>query len=77
MKIRRRKKINNIILKSSMKPLLSRPNIGEKVIAQAFADNMIKDNALRKKNKAPIAKYDLDTQRAYLEYPDGRRVYSD
>lgn len=49
----------------------------EKVIVQAFADNMTKDNALRKKKKAPIAKYDLDTQRAYLEFPDGRRVYND
>ena len=49
----------------------------EKVIVQAFADNMKKDDVLRIKNKAPIAKYDLNTQRAYLEYPDGKRIYND
>lgn len=25
--------------------------------------------------KKPIAKYDIETERAYLEYPDGRKEY--
>lgn len=26
--------------------------------------------------KVPVARYDEETDRAYLEYPDGRRVYA-
>ena len=49
----------------------------DKIIAKVFKSNMARDNKLRAKNKAPIAKYDLDLKKAYLEYPDGKRVYSD
>lgn len=27
--------------------------------------------------KKPVAKYDLETKRAYIEYPDGKRKYVD
>lgn len=27
--------------------------------------------------KKPVAKYDLETKRAYIEYPDGERKYVD
>lgn len=47
----------------------------EQAILQAFKDNMEKDNIKRKKNNAPIAKYDVSKQQAYLEYPNGQCVY--
>lgn len=31
----------------------------------------------RRKKGASIARYDITTRRAYLEYPDGRKVYID
>ena len=72
------KKIKNATLNkaSTYETLLLDPN-DEKNIAQAFRINMSRDNELRAKNKAPIAKYDLNLKKAYLEYPDGKRVYSD
>ena len=33
------------------------------------------DNEIKRVKGAPIAEYDVETQRAYLEYPDGRREY--
>ena len=33
------------------------------------------DEEIRKIKGLPIARYDKDTKRAYLEYPDGRREY--
>ena len=33
------------------------------------------DNEIRRIKGLPTAKYDTETRRAYLEYPDGRREY--
>lgn len=31
----------------------------------------------KKLKGVPISRYDLETKRAYLEYPDGRKVYAE
>lgn len=45
------------------------------VMAQ-FKRSMESDNEKRKRLNAPIAKYDVKSKRAYLEYPDGRKIYA-
>ena len=52
-----------------------REEVYDQAILQTFSENMEKDNVKREKNNAPIAKYDISKQQAFLEYPDGRRVY--
>ena len=37
----------------------------------------ISDDEIRKIKGLPVARYDDETGRAYLEYPDGRREYLD
>ena len=40
----------------------------------AAVENAIQKN---KANGHPIARYDAGKKKAYMEYPDGRRVYAD
>lgn len=47
----------------------------ERAIQNQFMKSMRRDNKLRKRLNAPIAKYDALSKKAYLEYPDGRIVY--
>jgi DNA-damage-inducible protein J len=44
-------------------------------ITRAFTDNVIKETNQNKKNGLPIARYDANTKRAYLEAADGSREY--
>ena len=41
-----------------------------------FKKSMRRDNKKRIDLKATIAKYDVIKKKAYLEYPDGRKVYA-
>lgn len=49
----------------------------EIAISVQFKRSMRIDNRKRKELMAPIAKYDVAKQLAYLEYPDGRIVYAE
>lgn len=58
--------------------------IREKIISETMIEKSIQDqhkksmeefNLKRIQNNTPIAKYDTETKRAYLEYPDGRIEY--
>jgi len=44
-------------------------------ITLAFTNNVIKETSRNTKNGLPIARYDVKTQRAYLEAADGSREY--
>lgn len=44
-------------------------------MTERFKESIRIDNEIREILGAPTAKYDAKTKRAYLEYPDGRRVY--
>lgn len=44
-------------------------------LTERFKESIRIDNEIRKIMGAPTAKYDPETRRAYLEYPDGRREY--
>lgn len=49
----------------------------DKAILQQFKRTMAREQAIRKQLNLPTARYDMQTRRAYLEYPDGRREYVD
>ena len=40
-----------------------------------FRESIRIDNEVRRIKGLPVAGYDDETQKAYLEYPDGRREY--
>ncbi len=44
-------------------------------LTERFKGVIALDNELKKIKGLPVAKYDSQTQKAYLEYPDGRREY--
>ncbi len=49
--------------------------ISDEELTHRFKESIRIDNEIRKIKKLPTAKYDVDSKRAYLEYPDGRRAY--
>ena len=48
---------------------------GDEELTERFKAAIRIDNEIKRVKGAPIAEYDVETQRAYLEYPDGRREY--
>lgn len=48
---------------------------GDEELTIRFKESIRIDNEVRKIKGLPIAGYDDETKRAYLEYPDGRREY--
>ena len=49
--------------------------ISDEELTYRFEEAIRIDNEIRRIKGLPVAKYDDETQRAYLEYPDGRREY--
>ena len=49
--------------------------ISDEELTQRFRESIRMDKEVRKIKGLPIAEYDDETKRAYLEYPDGRREY--
>ena len=49
--------------------------ISDDELTYRFEEAIRIDNEIRRIKGLPVAKYDDETQRAYLEYPDGRREY--
>ena len=49
--------------------------ISDEELTRRFKESIRIDDEVRKIKGLPVARYDDETQRAYLEYPDGRREY--
>lgn len=49
--------------------------ISDEELTIRFKESIRIDNEVRKIKGLPIAGYDDETKKAYLEYPDGRREY--
>ena len=49
--------------------------ISDEELTERFKESIRIDNEIRRIKGAPIAKFDKETKRAYIEYPDGRREY--
>ena len=50
--------------------------VSDEELTERFKEAIRLDNEERRIKGEPIAKYDSDVNRAYLEYPDGRRQYA-
>lgn len=48
----------------------------EDEITKAFQDAVQREIMMKKQKGIPIARYDGETKKAYLEYPDGMREYA-
>ena len=55
--------------------LVSTCGITDDELTHRFKESIRIDNEIRKIKGLPIAGYEDETRRAYLEYPDGRREY--
>ena len=51
--------------------------ISDEKLTELFKEAIRIENEIKRAKGAPIAGYDRETKRAYLEYPDGRREYAD
>ncbi len=49
--------------------------ISDDELTLRFKESIRLDDEERRIKGLPVARYDDDTKRAYLEYPDGRREY--
>lgn len=51
--------------------------ISDEELTIRFKESIRIDNEIRKIKGLPIAGYDREKKKAYLEYPDGRREYAE
>lgn len=49
--------------------------ISDDELTRRFKASIRIDDEIRKIKGLPVARYDAQTKKAYLEYPDGRRQY--
>lgn len=49
--------------------------ISDEELTQRFKESIRIDDEIRRIKGLPVARYDIETKKAYLEYPDGRREY--
>lgn len=51
--------------------------VSDEELTHRFKEAVRIENEIKKLKKQPIAKYDFDRRRPYIEYPDGRREYEE
>ncbi|MBQ3682575.1 MAG: hypothetical protein II922_05790 [Succinimonas sp.] len=49
--------------------------ISDEELTERFKASIRIDDEIRKIKGLPVARYDVESRKAYLEYPDGRREY--
>lgn len=49
--------------------------ISDEELTELFKESIRIDDEIRRIKGLPVARYDKESQKAYLEYPDGRREY--
>ena len=54
---------------------ISDTGFGSTPVIRCFKESIRIDDEIRRIKGLPVARYDDETKRAYLEYPDGRREY--
>ena len=50
--------------------------ISDDELTERFKESIRIDNEIRKIKGLPIARFDHEKGKAYMEYPDGRRIYA-
>lgn len=51
--------------------------ISDDELTKRFEESIRIDNEIRRIKGLPVAGYDKESKRAYIEYPDGRREYAE
>lgn len=51
--------------------------VSDEELTHRFKEAVRIENEIKKLKKQPIAKYDFDRHKPYIEYPDGRREYEE
>ena len=67
--------LKGVVPMTVLNELDSTCGISDDELTQRFKEAIRIDKEVRKIKGLPVAKYDDETKRAYLEYPDGRREY--
>ena len=49
--------------------------ISDDELTRLFKESIRIDDEIRRIKGLPVARYEVENKRAYLEYPDGRREY--
>ena len=49
--------------------------ISDEELTNRFKESIRIDDEIRRIKGLPVARYDSESKKAYLEYPDGRREY--
>lgn len=49
--------------------------VSDDELTRRFRESIRIDDEMRRIMGLPVARYDSETKKAYLEYPDGRREY--
>lgn len=49
--------------------------VSDEELTIRFKESIRIDDEIRRIKGLPVSRYDKETKRAYLEYPDGRREY--
>jgi hypothetical protein len=65
------------ILKKGVLIMCERTQITEEQLDNVFVEGAKLLIAKKKLKGVPISRYDMEKKKAYLEYPDGRRVYAE
>ncbi|MBQ7502674.1 hypothetical protein IJT93_08185 [bacterium] len=60
---------------SVLNELDSTCGISDEELTRRFKESIRIDDEIRRIKGLPVARYDEENRRAYLEYPDGRREY--
>ena len=50
--------------------------LSDEELTNRFKESIRIDDEIRRIKGLPVARYDDETKKAYLEYPDGRREYA-
>jgi len=50
--------------------------VSDEELDRRFKEAIRLEIEIKKIQGLPVAKYDIETKRAYLEYPDGRKEYA-
>lgn len=61
---------------SELNELDSTCGISDEELTKRFTEAIRIDNEIKKIKGIPIAKFDKEAKKPYLEYPDGRREYA-
>ena len=71
--LRNRTKVNSM---GQHNRLDSMCGVSDEELTERFKKSIQIDNEIKRIKGLPVAKFDMEKKKAYIEYPDGRREYA-